>query len=173
MRKRKSILIVSFVCIIAIPLSATRLSEYNASNGVFYKIGDTVKLGRGSNTNGKFNYITYGGLMATSDPEQNKLTSGWAGYNVIIKKIASYSVKGSTKIYFTVSGTIGNLILDVENAIETCEIMPCKETNKPIIIDQREEDKYDKLKKLKELLDSNIITQEEFEKEKAKLLENE
>ena len=31
-------------------------------------------------------------------------------------------------------------------------------------------DKYDKLVKLKELLDSNVITQEEFEKEKQELL---
>ena len=34
------------------------------------------------------------------------------------------------------------------------------------------EDKYDKLKKLKSLLDDGIITQEEFDKEKAKILEN-
>ena len=35
----------------------------------------------------------------------------------------------------------------------------------------KEEDKYDKLAKLKKLLDDNVITQEEFEKEKAKLLQ--
>ena len=35
----------------------------------------------------------------------------------------------------------------------------------------KEEDKYDKLAKLKKLLDDNAITQEEFESEKAKLLQ--
>ena len=34
----------------------------------------------------------------------------------------------------------------------------------------KEEDKYDKLEKLKKLLDSNVITQEEFDNEKKKLL---
>lgn len=34
----------------------------------------------------------------------------------------------------------------------------------------KNDDKYDKLKKLKDLLDNNIIKQEEFEKEKSKLL---
>ena len=33
------------------------------------------------------------------------------------------------------------------------------------------EDKYDKLAKLKKLLDDNVITQEEFENEKCKLLQ--
>ena len=34
----------------------------------------------------------------------------------------------------------------------------------------KEDDKYDKLAKLKQLLDNNVISNEEFEKEKAKLL---
>lgn len=36
---------------------------------------------------------------------------------------------------------------------------------------KKEDDKYDKLIKLKKLLDDGVITQEEFEKEKAKILE--
>ena len=39
----------------------------------------------------------------------------------------------------------------------------------PISITQQS-DKYDKLKKIKELLDNGILTQEEFEKEKQKIL---
>lgn len=35
----------------------------------------------------------------------------------------------------------------------------------------KQEDKYDKLNKLKKLLDDEVITQEEFEKEKKKILE--
>ena len=41
--------------------------------------------------------------------------------------------------------------------------------NKNVIVSQ--DDKYDKLAKLKKLLDENIITQEEFESEKSKLLQ--
>ncbi len=39
------------------------------------------------------------------------------------------------------------------------------------IISNNNNDNYDKLKKLKSLLDDNVITQEEFEKEKQKLLQ--
>ena len=46
-------------------------------------------------------------------------------------------------------------------------ILVCKGIDNHI----KEEDKYDKLAKLKKLLDDNVITQEEFEKEKAKLLQ--
>lgn len=43
-------------------------------------------------------------------------------------------------------------------------------TNKGTTI-VKEEDKYDKLAKLKKLLDDGVITKEEFEKEKIKLLQ--
>lgn len=38
-----------------------KLNEYTASNGITYKIGDEIKLGRGSDTNGKFVYVNIGG----------------------------------------------------------------------------------------------------------------
>jgi len=43
------------------------------------------------------------------------------------------------------------------------------EKNKNVIVSQ--DDKYDKLAKLKKLLDDSVITQEEFESEKSKLLQ--
>ncbi len=43
------------------------------------------------------------------------------------------------------------------------------EKNKNVIVSQN--DKYDQLAKLKKLLDDNVITQEEFESEKSKLLQ--
>lgn len=43
------------------------------------------------------------------------------------------------------------------------------ENNKNVIVSQ--DDKYDKLAKLKKLLDDNVITPEEFESEKTKLLQ--
>ena len=45
-----------------------------------------------------------------------------------------------------------------------------KKTSRPQVANQ--EDKYDKLKKLKVLLDDGVLTIEEFNKEKKKLLEN-
>lgn len=72
-------------------------------------------------------------------------------------------------VYFTVGGgNITNYTLDIENAIATCEVENCieekNERNSSV-------DKYDQLKKLKELFDEGILTQEEYDAEKKKILE--
>ncbi len=55
---------------------------------------------------------------------------------------------------------------EIKRTIEQYNLNSNKETT---IV--KEEDKYDKLVKLKKLLDDNVITQEEFENEKSKLLQ--
>lgn len=70
----------------------------------------------------------------------------------------------------------GKLIDDLEENFDKKKInlstygMKNVTTNENVIV--KDSDKYDKLKKLKELLDQKVITQEEFDKEKKKLLEN-
>src|SRR5690625_3983847 len=64
----------------------TKSDEYYASNGITYKVGDEIKLGRGSDTNGKFIYVTQSGWMKSSSPEENRLQASSAGIIVTIKK---------------------------------------------------------------------------------------
>lgn len=54
----------------------------------------------------------------------------------------------------------------IDEAIDNGEVL-VKRMNKPIKID-----KYDKIKKLKELLDIEAITKEEFDSEKNKILKS-
>jgi hypothetical protein len=140
------------------------LPEYEASNGITYHIGDTVKLARGSGTNGDFLYVQVAGLAATSG--DTNLSRGYAGRGAVIKKIANFKWKGSNKIYFVVGlGMLSNYNIYIEDAIETCEIADaCKKEAQPAV------DKYDQLKKLKDLLDQGVLTQEEYDKEKQKIL---
>jgi hypothetical protein len=71
--------------------------------------------------------------------------------------------------------TIVGYEIDVENAIKTGEIevpeefMPKKETQ--TIELKQTISPADELKKFKELLDSGVITQEEFDNQKKKILE--
>ena len=152
--------------------SIIRLKEYKASNEIIYKIGDTIKLGRGSNPNGKFVYVTMSGWALSSDPDKNMLSAVNSGLEVRIKKIKKYNTRNLKAVHFTVGGgNITNYNLDIESAIQTCEIEDCtKEENSNVVIQQKET-RLDKLKKLKELLDMEAITQEEFELEKKKILE--
>jgi len=142
-----------------------KLNEYKASNGITYKIGDNVTLGRGSGTQGTFVYLKIGGWMAGGSTQ---IGSAYSGLNVDIKKIKKLKYKGAEKVMFTVGGgNIVNYSLDIESAISSCEVKDCNNQSSSVIT---ETDKYDKLKKLKQLLDDGTLTNEEYELEKKKLL---
>ncbi len=144
-----------------------------------------VKLNNNSIT------ISRPGLMS-------KFSHGFSGEKtILIKNISSVQVKeaGISRGYiqFTIMGSIErksgilsgakdeNIIYfdssfnnkEINNqANKIKEFIENFNSEKQINIIQNNEDNYDKLLKLKKLLDVNIITQEEFEKEKQKLLSN-
>lgn len=147
---------------------AEQLEEFTASNGITYKIGDQVKLARGSDTNGKFVYVNIGGWAISSNPEQNRLPATNAGLIVTIKKIKRYDTKRYKSVIFIIGGgNITNYTMDIENAIATCEIENCKKGES---VAQNPDDKYEKLKKLKELFDQGALTEKEYAEEKKKIL---
>ena len=141
------------------------LKEYVASNGITYKVGDMVLLGRGSGGQGTFVYLKIAGWMAGSETQ---IGSAYSGLNVEIKKIKKQKFKGAEKIIFTVGGgNITNYSLEIEEAISSCEIKDCAtQNNAPV----SQTDKYDQLKKLKALLADGTLSQEEYDAEKKKLL---
>jgi hypothetical protein len=152
--------------------SVTHFSGYKASNGKTYNVGDTIKLGRGSDANGDFKYIILGGLQRfLSRPGDQRATidKTISGYGAIIKKMNSKSVGGFEKMIFSikVQGYPSNLDLYIEDAIATCEVADCIKTGI-----QQSGDKFDQLKKLKDLLDAGAINQAEYDAQKKKLLDN-
>jgi hypothetical protein len=167
----KTILTLLLCCVLAsytYGQNVERLDEYTASNGITYKIGDEIKLGRGSDTNGKFVYVNIGGWAVSTNPEQNRLPASSSGLIVTVKKINKYNHKRYKGVYFTVGGgNITNYFLDVENAIQTCEVENCVQTSQGSTTD-----KFDQLSKLKKLLDDGVLSNEEYEIEKKKILGN-
>ena len=158
--------------------SAADPKEYKASNGVTYHVGDTIKLGRGSANNGDFLWLQMGGWAAVTSYNQNKGTSQfnigkhYSGLNIIVKKIKTMKMKGAERTYFIVGGgNITNYNLYIEDAIETCEVAICKESNATATVSAS--DKFDRLKKLKELYNDGTLSHEEYDAEKAKLLSQE
>lgn len=143
-------------------------NEYKASNGVTYHVKDTVKLGRGSNPNGSFNYLQLGGWSAALSGGYSNIGKGYANTAVVIKSIKKNKVKGVEAIYFVVGGgNISNYMLQIEAAIQTCEVIPCASNDTPVAA----EDNLDKLKKLKALLDAGAINQDEYDTQKKKILD--
>ncbi len=177
---KKLLLLLSITLFTISSLHAQRvekLDEYTASNGVTYKVGDEIKLGRGSDTNGRFVYVNMSGwgavMTATNDQvhnaNQNRMEASNAGMLVTIKKIKSYDKKRFKGVIFTIgAGNITNYTMDIENAIATCEVENCKTESDQVAV--ATSDKYDKLKKLKELFDDGVLTEEEYNAEKDKIL---
>jgi hypothetical protein len=142
------------------------LKEYKASNDITYKIGDNIVMGKAS---GEDNNYVYMWITSVLDKGGKISERAYNGVPVTIKKIRKFKDRTEEKVLFLVGGgNITNYTLDIENAIDACEIKDCKERDK--VIQEDANLKYDALKKLKELFDSGVLTKEEFEKEKEKIL---
>lgn len=175
-------LLLFAVLFMTIALNAQKIEKtetYTASNGITYKVGDTITLGKGSGHNGHFAYVQMGGFynaMAAMGGNYRDMSSGldrnYAGTNVVVKKIKTYRDKrGTNKTTFVVGGgNITNYDLRIEDAIDTCEIKDCNDAQKVEIVSA--ESKYDKLKKIKELKDSGVLSEEEYQKEKDKIMKD-
>ncbi|MFB9841096.1 SHOCT domain-containing protein [Mucilaginibacter ginsenosidivorans] len=152
-----------------------RLAEYSASNGRTYHVGDTIKLGQGSAPNGTFRYVQYGGwlvfMINGNQADDHNIEKTYSGYGAIVKKIHSFKAHGIQKVVFAVDiGGGSNFDLWIEDAIASCEIVDCKGKQVQATVVTQSDDQFDKLKKLKALLDSGAITQAEYDAQKKKLL---
>lgn len=162
----KILFILSILLFVFTGYSQQRLKEYTALNEINYKVGDTVRLGLGSGAQGSFVYLQLGGWMAGSTIQS--IPSSYSNLNLVIKKIKKGSLNGIAKVWFVVDGgNITNYNLFIDEAIQVCEVLPCLENPVTVV-----EDKFEKLKKLKELFDMGVLTEDEYNSEKKKLLDN-
>lgn len=140
-----------------------------ASNGVKFIVGQDITLGPGSGINGSYVWIhTAPGLTTPI-----YLPAGWAGYKMRIKEIREMGTKkrGYKKYLILGGGNIVNYWMDLEEGMVSGEI------REPSLVKEKIEDKKestisiaDELAKLKKLMEDSVITKEEFEIEKTKLL---
>lgn len=155
--------------------NAQKKTEYKASNGIIYHVGDTIQLGRGSRDDGSFNYLQVNNTFSAfvgGEPNQG-VAKSFSGTNVIIKKIREMNMRGASKVYFVVGGgSITNYWLMIDDALATGEVIDPTKKNMENNKQNTTGSKADKLRELKELFDEGILTQEEFDKEKKKILEN-
>jgi hypothetical protein len=146
----------------------TTVTEYKASNGVTYHIGDTVKLGRGTKPDGSFLYLEDHGIIP--NPRSTRtLPKEFANAGAVLKSIRKIKVNGIDKYMFSVNpGGPMRYTVFIDDAIEACEVKPCKvpDSAKPATAGSV----ADEIKKLKGLLDSGAITKEEYDAQKKKLL---
>ena len=181
-----------FLIITYSSLSAqSNLSKYEndtltTSTGFKVYKGLTLKIGTGSmpdgdfkfirvNANSMFAYHSNTGYQGLAN-QANSFKRDYSGLTFEVKKIMERGTKKNGYVYYAkIMATIVGYEIDIENAIKTGEIevpeeyKPKKETQ--IIVIKQTISPADELKKFKELLDSGVITQDEFDKQKQKILE--
>ena len=140
-------------------------TEYKTAQNLIFKVGDTLEIGQPMGISlsvGHWKTIfTKKGKELTNNNLINKRT--------IIKKIEE--VSGVTRFYFHIYGT--DFYVNIDEAIAKGEIINPYDKSKISAEESKSTkdlDKYDKLKKIKDLYDSGALTKEEFESEKAKIL---
>jgi hypothetical protein len=158
------------------------------TSGFKIVVGDDIKLGTGSTPDGDFKFIRrnstgFGTLMMTTnnnsyDKSQLSLPRNMAGHKGKVVKIVTRGNKKIGKTYEPlVTFGSGRYEIDVDNAIAAGEmIVPEEFRPKPkvtaTIVEMKQELSIaDELIKLKKLLDDGILTQEEYDKQKKKLLD--
>lgn len=167
----KNFTVLIIALLLSVNVYSEKLESYKASNGKTYKIGDEIRIGRGSGHNGQFVYLEMGGWLAVAGASNGQsvpvLGKEFTGRTVVVEKIKK---QNSGKVLFIVkSKNITNYTLYIDDAIATCEIEDCKKDAIPVtVINQTS--KFDELKKLKELFDAGAITEQEYQTEKEKLL---
>ena len=155
-----------------------------------YKIvmGQDINLGTGSTPDGDFKFIRrnssgFGTMMVMTDnnsynKSQLSLPRNMAGHKGKVVKIVT---RGNKKIGITYEPLItfgsGRYEIDVDNAIASGEIVvpdefKPKPKNATTVVEVKQQASVaDELTKLKKLCDEGVLTKEEYEAQKKKLLE--
>ncbi|QIP18032.1 SHOCT domain-containing protein [Spirosoma aureum] len=144
---------------------------------------DTLQLGKGSMPDKRFAFIyesltSFNYANSANSPNaydrRNYLNSNMSGQRVRVKELLQYGTKrtGYTMIAKVGVGNIVNYWIEIDNAVEAGEILPPERyrTAKKSEAISTSGSVADELKKLKELMDAGVITKEEFEAQKKKLL---
>lgn len=152
---------------------------YTTPSGWTVKPGDELKIGKGSMPNKTFSFIYQSPTGFTSETSgDNYSNKRYAGTNMAGKstKVKSLIAYGNKKTGYTIVARVGfgelvNYWIEIDNAVEGGELIP------PSAYAKKEQSGTstggsiaDELKKLKELLDSGALTQEEYNAQKKKLL---
>jgi hypothetical protein len=105
-------------------LSLLAFSQYTASNGITYNIGDTIIIGKGTATNGDFLYIQKNGVakLDADNKDDLNMSRKYSDLTAVIKKIVNKKIAKQTKVCFTITLKPLSYIVYVESALESGEL---------------------------------------------------
>lgn len=145
--------------------------SFTTTRGTTFQKGDTLHLMMGRADNGSFRYayLPANGWMGTS---QTQLNSTWNNLHPVIKDLREQKTvrnMGVRTVAVIATGSI-NACVDLQSAEEGGEIRTFNNRPQPAASPAPVTGLADELLKLKKLLDAGVLTQAEFDAQKAKLL---
>jgi hypothetical protein len=179
--KKIMVLIISISCVITAQSQIAGIKSKNAIkvfDSIDVNIGDTIYLGSGSDRKGDFvsiyqppNYWI--GVRETSLPRD------YSGKYVIIKFFKNQSNKRTGDKRVAIINPSGglNFIVDIEGGVRNQEILGLnqrsfvKKAEPTVIIQQPPQSLADEVAKLKKLYDDGVLSKEEYDAAKKKLIE--
>lgn len=190
-------LLLAFICFCSLPnlysqdkeKSLPKLIEDTLISTSGYRIivGQEINIGTGSTPDGDFKFIRrnstgFGTMMIMTDnnsynKSQLSLPRNVAGHKGKVVKIVTRGSKRSGYTYEPlISFGSGRYEIDVDNAIAAGEIVvpdefKPKSKSTTVVEIKQQVSVADELSKLKKLLDDGVLTKEEYETQKKKLLD--
>jgi hypothetical protein len=133
--------------------------SYTSQTGDVYKVGDTLRIGVPSSSNGNFLYLQSLDIAGNSLPVRSNVSNT----NAEIKKIrVAGSKRAGWKVTFQLKATaVSNYFIFAEDGFSSGELVSFGMTSDQAL---------QELKRAKDKLDLGIITQEEYDTIKSKLL---
>lgn len=153
-------------------ISGKSVSSFTTQSGTVLHVGDTVRVGRGSGTNGSFKYIFIPSNVFTGSP-QKFFTSNFTGSTARINDLKA--TNSSTYGTQTVAVIKGEGLLSgciVINPAEDAGELRTKPVQRSVAASAApvSANVTDELIKLKQLLDAKVLTPAEFTAQKNRLL---
>lgn len=173
-----------FIFGISLSQSLSKFENDTLTTSTGFKVyeGLDLKIGTGSmndgdfkfirtNASSLFNYSSTTGYQGLAN-QANSFRRSNSGLTFKVKKVMPRGNKKNGYVYYVKIGSgLINYEMDIENAIKSGEIIiPDDFMPKEKSQVQSSETKYDKLKKIKELKDAGVLSEEEFQKEKDKIM---
>lgn len=153
-----------------------KINQFTAIDKHTYQIGDTLTLGMASTSMNNYsnsNRFRFVYVPKTFVSDKKYFLDLYRNRKFVFLSFRKYN-KDLTVGVFKSDADLVNAMIDIDGALQSGEMISANPSynfrSNSFSNSQNEEVKYTKLKKLKELLDTGIITQTEFDSEKKKIL---
>ncbi|GEJ45244.1 MULTISPECIES: SHOCT domain-containing protein [unclassified Chryseobacterium] len=182
--KKSAVLFTLLIFGVYYTQNAPKFQNDTLTTSTGFKIYENLdlKIGTGSmndgdfkfirtNASSLFNYYSTTGYQGLAN-QANSFRRSNSGLIFKVKKIMPRGSKKNGFVYYAKIGSgLMNYEIDIENAIRSGElIVPDEFLPKDKSQRLNQETKYDRLKKIKELKDSGVLSEDEFQKEKDKIM---